>query len=57
MIPGEVTRESIREAATKLSGVKLPLVLPGLTANTSPANLSPFAEMKVLRFNGTRYVQ
>jgi branched-chain amino acid transport system substrate-binding protein len=37
-------------------GMELPLLLPGIRLNTTPADLRPIKQMRLVRFDGSRYV-
>jgi branched-chain amino acid transport system substrate-binding protein len=38
-----------------MQDVSLPLLLPGMTMNTSEGDYYPIEEMKLMRFNGERW--
>ena len=52
----EVTRENVMKQAASLQNLKLPMLLPGITINTSPTNFAPIRQAQMRRFDGERYV-
>jgi branched-chain amino acid transport system substrate-binding protein len=50
-----LTRENIMKQASHLN-MELPLLLPGIRLQTSPSDLRPIKQMRLVRFNGERYV-
>ena len=48
----DLSRENVLAQAASLKGLRVPLMLPGQTLNTSPTNYSPFTEMQIEVFNG-----
>ncbi|MAS44987.1 MAG: branched-chain amino acid ABC transporter substrate-binding protein [Rhodobacteraceae bacterium] len=48
----DLSRESIMKAASSLEDVAAPLLLPGITLNTSPTDSAPIEAMQLMRFNG-----
>ncbi|KWV61158.1 branched-chain amino acid ABC transporter substrate-binding protein [Bradyrhizobium macuxiense] len=51
----DLTRENIMKQASHLD-MDLPLLLPGIRLRTTPADLRPIKQMRLVRFNGQRYV-
>jgi branched-chain amino acid transport system substrate-binding protein len=51
----DLTRENIMKQASHLD-MELPLLLPGIRLKTSPTDLRPIKQMRLVRFNGERYV-
>lgn len=51
-----LTRENVMRQAANLSGVKAPLLLPGITFDTNPASYAPIHKLRMARFNGTSWV-
>ena len=51
-----LTRANIMKVATSLKNVTVPLLLPGITLNTSPDNYFPMRTVQLKRFDGTRWV-
>ena len=52
----ELTRENVMKQAANLHNLELPMLLPGITINTSPANFAPIRQAQMRRFDGERYV-
>ena len=50
-----LTRENIMDKATHLD-MELPLLLPGIKLTSSPTDHRPIKQMRLVRFNGERYV-
>jgi len=51
----ELTRENVMKQAANLH-LELPMLLPGITINTSPTNFAPIRQAQLRRFDGERYV-
>jgi branched-chain amino acid transport system substrate-binding protein len=51
----DLTRENIMKQASHLD-MPLPLLLPGIRLRTTPTDLRPIKQMRLVRFNGERYV-
>ncbi|NUS02816.1 MAG: ABC transporter substrate-binding protein [Nonomuraea sp.] len=51
------SREGLRDAMRSLSGVKLDLLLPGITLSTGPGDGFPIESMQLARFEGERWVR
>jgi branched-chain amino acid transport system substrate-binding protein len=47
-----LTRENVRTIASNLKSPKIDILLPGVTINTSPADLHAYATMQPMRYNG-----
>ena len=52
----ELTRENVMKQAANLNNLELPMLLPGITINTSPTNFAPIRQAQMRRFDGERYV-
>jgi branched-chain amino acid transport system substrate-binding protein len=52
----DLTRDNLREQATHLRDVAVPMLLPGITLNTRPDDYSPIKQMQLERFDGTGWV-
>ena len=52
----DLSRENIMKQAANLKNLELPLLLPGVKANTSPTNFNAIRQMQMCRFDGTRWV-
>ena len=48
----DLSRENIMKQAANLKDLELPLLLPGMKINTSPANFSPIRQMQLASFDG-----
>ena len=53
----EITRENLLKQATHMQTLKMPMLLPGITMNTSPANYNPIRQMELQRFDGNQWVR
>ena len=51
----DLSRANILKQATSIDALKLPMLLPGITINTSPTNYSPIRQMQLQSFNGTSW--
>jgi branched-chain amino acid transport system substrate-binding protein len=51
----DLTRENVMKQASHLD-TALPLLLPGIRLKTSPTDLRPIKQMRLVRFDGERYV-
>ena len=51
-----LTRENIMKQAASLKGVSLPLLLPGITLNTTADDYSPIKDGYMMQFDGTKFV-
>lgn len=52
----DLTRANVMRVASHLHDVTFPLLLPGISLNTSPKDYMPVTAMYLKRFNGTRWV-
>jgi branched-chain amino acid transport system substrate-binding protein len=50
-----LSRENIMKEAANLHDLKLPMLLPGITVNTSPTDFYPVKQMQMEHFNGERW--
>ena len=50
-----LTRENVMKEAANLHDLKLPMLLPGISVNTSPMDFYPVKQMQMERFNGERW--
>jgi branched-chain amino acid transport system substrate-binding protein len=48
----DLSRERIMREAANLKDFALPILLPGMTLNTSPTNYNPIRQMQLARFTG-----
>jgi ABC-type branched-subunit amino acid transport system substrate-binding protein len=51
----DLSRENIMRQAANLHDLSLPLLLPGITINTSPTDFRPVKQMQPMRFDGKRW--
>jgi branched-chain amino acid transport system substrate-binding protein len=51
----ELTRENVMQQASHLD-MELPMLLPGIRLKTTPSDLRPIKQMRLVRFDGERYV-
>ena len=52
----DVTRENLMHQATNMLAVKIPMLLPGITMNTTPEDYNAVTQMQLQRFDGHRWV-
>jgi branched-chain amino acid transport system substrate-binding protein len=52
----DLSRENIMREAANLRGLTLPMMLPGVTINTSPTDYRPIKQMRLVRFDGKSWV-
>jgi ABC-type branched-subunit amino acid transport system substrate-binding protein len=50
-----LTRENIMKQAADLHNVKMPMLLPDITLNTSPTDFAPIKQMQLEQFDGTTW--
>ncbi len=53
----DLSRENILKQATNLNGVTSPMLLPGITYNTTPTDYRPLKQLQLARFDGERWVR
>jgi branched-chain amino acid transport system substrate-binding protein len=51
----DLTRANVLQQATHLKDFSMPMLLPGVTVDTSPTNYFPFGELQMERYDGTRW--
>ncbi len=51
-----LTRDNVMHTAANMHDVELPLLLPGIKLNTSPTNYRGFNQMRLVKFDGKRWV-
>jgi branched-chain amino acid transport system substrate-binding protein len=51
----ELTRENVMKQAANLHNFSVPMLLPGITANTSPTDFAPIKQVRMSRFDGERW--
>jgi branched-chain amino acid transport system substrate-binding protein len=52
----DLSRDNIRKQAESIKGVALPMLLPGITVDTSPTDHAPIEQVQITRWDGTRWV-
>jgi branched-chain amino acid transport system substrate-binding protein len=52
----ELTRENVMKQAANLQHLALPMLVPGITINTSSTNFAPIRQAQMRRFDGQRYI-
>ncbi|PWT76528.1 MAG: branched-chain amino acid ABC transporter substrate-binding protein [Proteobacteria bacterium] len=53
----ELTRDNVMKQAASLAGVELPMLLPGVTINTSPTDYDPIKQLQLMRFDGKQWIR
>ena len=53
----DLSRENIMKQAASLKEVPIPMLLPGMYADTSPTDFYPLEQMQMTRFDGTQSVR
>jgi branched-chain amino acid transport system substrate-binding protein len=48
----DLSRENILKRATRLNGLELPMLLPGIKVRTEPDNVTPIRQIQMARFDG-----
>jgi branched-chain amino acid transport system substrate-binding protein len=51
----DLTRENIMKQAANLHDFTVPMLLPGITINTSPTDFAPIKQLQMQRFDGERW--
>jgi len=51
----DLTRENIMKEAANLHNFRVPMLLPGITINTSPTDFAPIKQIQMARFDGERW--
>jgi branched-chain amino acid transport system substrate-binding protein len=52
----DLTRENVMNQASRLDGVHLPMLLPGIKLTTSASDYFPIKQLQLVRFDGSRWV-
>jgi branched-chain amino acid transport system substrate-binding protein len=52
----DLSRENVMRQATSLHGLKLPLLLPGVSISTAPDDYLPIKQLQLRRFNGKNWI-
>ncbi|HEV2100536.1 MAG TPA: ABC transporter substrate-binding protein [Stellaceae bacterium] len=50
-----LTRENVMKEAASLRDFSVPMLLPGITINTSPTDFAPVKQVQMARFDGARW--
>ena len=50
-----LTRENVMHQAASIHGLKLPMLLPGITISTSADDFAPIKQMQLEKFDGTTF--
>jgi ABC-type branched-subunit amino acid transport system substrate-binding protein len=51
----DVSRENVMKQAALLKGVQIPMLIPGIVANTSAADYAPLEQMQMMQFTNGRW--
>ena len=51
----ELTRENVMKQAANLHDFRVPMLLPGISINTSPTDFAPIKQMQMAKFDGERW--
>ena len=51
----DLTRENVMKQAANLHGFRVPMLLPGITIDTSPTDFAPIKKIRMARFDGARW--
>lgn len=52
----DLTRENLMKQAASIKDLSLPIMLPGILLNTSPARFTPMTQEQIMQFDGTKWV-
>jgi ABC-type branched-subunit amino acid transport system substrate-binding protein len=52
----DLTRENVLRQMSNLKGLELSMLLPGIRINTTPTDYLPIKQMRLVRFDGARWV-
>lgn len=53
----DLTRENVMRQAANLKDLQLPMLLPGIRINTSPADFYPIKQVQLMKFDGKQWVR
>jgi branched-chain amino acid transport system substrate-binding protein len=53
----DLTRGNVMRQVANLHDLVVPMLLPGVTINTSPTRFAPINQEQMVRFNGTSWVR
>jgi branched-chain amino acid transport system substrate-binding protein len=51
-----LTRENVMKQAAGIRNLQLPMQIPGVTVNTSPSDFFPLEQLRLMRFDGKRWI-
>jgi branched-chain amino acid transport system substrate-binding protein len=51
----DISRENVMKQAASLKGVQIPMLIPGIVANTSGADYAPLEQMQMMQFANGRW--
>ena len=51
----DLSRANVMRQAANIRNLKLPMLLPGITVNTTPTDFAPVRQVQMARFNGERW--
>jgi ABC-type branched-subunit amino acid transport system substrate-binding protein/TRAP-type uncharacterized transport system substrate-binding protein len=51
----DLSRDNVMKQAASLKGLQVPMLLPGIVANTSASDHSPLEQMQMMRFTGGQW--
>ena len=51
----DLTRANVMRQAANLHNFRVPMLLPGITINTSPTDFAPIKQVQMARFTGERW--
>jgi branched-chain amino acid transport system substrate-binding protein len=51
----DLSRDNVMKQAANVKNFPAPLLIPGITINTSPDNFSPIRQLQLITFNGTNW--
>jgi branched-chain amino acid transport system substrate-binding protein len=54
---GNFSRANVMKAVTSIHGLEVPVLLPGITVNTSPTNYHPTKAMQLAKWNGKTWAR
>ena len=52
----ELTRERLLDRVSHMEEVSAPMLIPGITLNTTPTDYNAIKQMRLKRFDGARWV-
>ena len=52
----DISRAYVMREAANLTGLELPMLLPGVVIDTSPSDFYPIESMQLAKFDGAKWV-